>query len=95
MHGTKFNFSKRAISPLIATILLIAFAVLIGTATMNWGKSYATNENIETRVPFGSAMIINIDKIDSPLKELQIKFITDKISLDDYLEEERKLLNQS
>jgi flagellin-like protein len=30
--------SKRGISPLIATVLLIAFAVSIGTMIMNWGK---------------------------------------------------------
>jgi len=29
---------KRGISPLIATVLLIAFAVSIGTMIMNWGK---------------------------------------------------------
>ena len=29
---------KKAISPLIATVLLIAFAVAIGVMIMNWGK---------------------------------------------------------
>jgi len=32
--------NKRAISPLIATILLIAFAIALGLVVMNWGKSY-------------------------------------------------------
>ncbi len=31
---------KRAISPLIATILLIAFAIALGLVVMNWGRSY-------------------------------------------------------
>ena len=31
---------KRGISPLIATILLIAFAIALGLVVMNWGKSY-------------------------------------------------------
>jgi len=32
--------NKRGISPLIATILLIAFAIALGLVVMNWGKSY-------------------------------------------------------
>ena len=37
----KFMFkSKRGISPLIATVLLIAFAVALGAVVMNWGRSY-------------------------------------------------------
>lgn len=32
--------SKRAVSPLIATVLLIAFAVALGAVVMNWGRSY-------------------------------------------------------
>ena len=33
-------FSKKGISPLIATVLLIAFAVALGAVVMNWGRSY-------------------------------------------------------
>ena len=32
--------SKKAVSPLIATVLLIAFAVALGAVVMNWGRSY-------------------------------------------------------
>jgi len=32
--------SKRAVSPLIATVLLIAFAVALGAVVMNWGRTY-------------------------------------------------------
>ncbi len=31
---------KRGVSPLIATVLLIAFAVALGAVVMNWGRSY-------------------------------------------------------
>lgn len=31
--------SRRGLSPLIATVLLIAFAVALGVMVMNWGKS--------------------------------------------------------
>ena len=34
-----FN-NKRAVSPLIATILLIVFSLILGTITMNLGKAY-------------------------------------------------------
>ncbi|MBD3361219.1 hypothetical protein GF358_00315 [Candidatus Woesearchaeota archaeon] len=34
-----FN-NKRAISPLFATILLIAFSVALGAVVMSWGESY-------------------------------------------------------
>jgi len=32
--------SKRGVSPLIATVLLIAFAVALGAVVMNWGRTY-------------------------------------------------------
>ncbi|MGV8150099.1 MAG: archaellin/type IV pilin N-terminal domain-containing protein [Candidatus Woesearchaeota archaeon] len=38
-----FKRGKRAISPLIATVLLIAFAVSIGTLIMNIGKDVIAN----------------------------------------------------
>lgn len=37
--------SKRGVSPLIATILLIAFAVALGSVIMNWGLSLRLNSN--------------------------------------------------
>jgi len=33
---------KKGVSPLIATVLLIAFAVALGAVVMNWGKSFTT-----------------------------------------------------
>lgn len=32
--------NKKAVSPLIATVLLIAFAVALGAVVMNWGKGF-------------------------------------------------------
>lgn len=37
---------KKGISPLIATVLLIGFAIGLGAIVMNWGRSYA-KEGIE------------------------------------------------
>lgn len=36
----KRGMNKKGISPLIATVLLIAFAVALGAVVMNWGRSY-------------------------------------------------------
>lgn len=38
-----FMKSKRGVSPLIATVLLIAFAVALGAVVMNWGRTYVEN----------------------------------------------------
>jgi len=32
--------AKKGVSPLIATVLLIAFAVALGAVVMNWGRTY-------------------------------------------------------
>jgi flagellin-like protein len=31
---------KKAVSPLVATLLLIVFAIALGTVVMNWGRAY-------------------------------------------------------
>lgn len=48
--------SKRGISPLIATVLLIAFAVALGAVVMNWGK-----EKIETKINKTETTIIDAE----------------------------------
>jgi len=43
-----FSFrSKRGVSPLIATVLLIAFAVALGAVVMNWGKGYVQSQAVQ------------------------------------------------
>lgn len=37
--------AKKAVSPLIATVLLIAFAVALGAVVMNWSFKYAPSVN--------------------------------------------------
>ncbi len=32
--------NKKAVSPLVATVLLIVFSLILGTVTMNLGKAY-------------------------------------------------------
>ncbi|MBI2142024.1 hypothetical protein HYU15_00865 [Candidatus Woesearchaeota archaeon] len=49
--GRPFRSSRKAVSPLIATVLLIAFAVALGAVVMNWGRSYTeqTAENVKKK----------------------------------------------
>ena len=42
MFGTKF---KKGVSPLIATILLIAFAVALGSVVINWGLNFSLGKS--------------------------------------------------
>ncbi len=87
--------NKRALSPLMATLLLVAFAIVVGAITMNWGKSYV--EKIEVKEPvekLESSIMISIKDVDTPLKELQIKYITGQISEEEYLEQEKELIKK-
>lgn len=86
--------NKKALSPLVATLLLLAFALVIGTATMNWGKSYVDqiDEAPKGHETLKSAVVINIEDINTPLKELQIKHITGQISQDEYIMQEKSLM---
>ena len=38
-----FKRSRKGVSPLISTVLLIAFAVALGAVVMNWGSDYVKN----------------------------------------------------
>ena len=57
--------SKKGVSPLVATVLLIAFSVALGAVVMNWGSNYV-NEQIESPVPKSQQQLqcINDVKID-------------------------------
>ncbi|MBS3102567.1 hypothetical protein J4458_03900 [Candidatus Woesearchaeota archaeon] len=35
----KYFFQKRGVSPLIATVLLVSFAIALGAVVMNWGRN--------------------------------------------------------
>ena len=86
--------NNRAVSPLVATIFLVIFALIIGTATMNWGKSYVDKINREDQSSEQKhgAIIIGAEDIDTPLKELQIEHILGRLSEQDYLQKEKELI---
>ncbi|MDP7623305.1 MAG: hypothetical protein QF436_04300, partial [Candidatus Woesearchaeota archaeon] len=47
--------NKRGVSPLIATVLLISFAVALGSVVLNWGR------NIDISKPGDKCAGINIE----------------------------------
>ncbi len=63
--------SRKAVSPLIATVLLIAFAVALGAVVMNWGRGYVEDtaniarERSDTEVTCASEVDVDIVEIDS------------------------------
>lgn len=84
--------NKKALSPLIATIILVVFSLIVGTLTMNWGKSYVEKISLEEEKPaISGTIVINADSIDTPLKELQVEYLTGKITLQQYLAREESL----
>lgn len=42
------NMNKKAVSPLIATVLLIAFAVSLGAVVIQWGSNYVRERTDDT-----------------------------------------------
>ncbi|MBS3097792.1 hypothetical protein J4209_03260 [Candidatus Woesearchaeota archaeon] len=65
-----FNFplgNKRAVSPLISSILLIAFAVALGVLVMSWGQSTTAFEAVNCDK--ASLGVVEVDKPMVCLKE--------------------------
>lgn len=65
---TKF-FNKKGVSPLIATVLLIAFAVSLGVVVMNWGKDYVETTATQTKDNADTDLACHLD-IDMGIKEI-------------------------
>lgn len=52
---------KRGVSPLIATVLLIAFAVGLSAIVMNWGKQYVQDTAEMTQTKSNQEVACNLD----------------------------------
>ncbi len=85
--------NKKAISPLVATFLLVVFALIIGTVAMNWGKNYVggVSKQQTGEETLEETITINPDDVDTPLKKLQVEYITGKISEEEYVEKQKEL----
>lgn len=62
-----FN-NKRGISPLVATILLIAFAVSIGALIMNWSSSESSSAVLKT----GTCSVVELSMLSSCQSDTEI-----------------------
>lgn len=88
--------NKKAISPLVATLLLLLFALILGAITMSWGKDYVEGIEPEEKSPYvlGNSYIISIDSVSKdPLKEVQVDYILGKITKEEYMQKEKEILN--
>mgnify|MGYP001583429630 CR=1 FL=1 len=88
--------NKFGVSPLVATLLLVAFALVVGAVTMTWGKNYI--EKVQEQKTgqldvFKGAIIIGIEQLDDPLKSVQLQYITGRITREEYLQQEQELLS--
>ncbi len=73
--------NKRGITPLLATFLLIIFAMVLGSVVMSFGKEYIdTVPKLEEK----PVQICMTDVDVSPLQALQIKHINGEISEQEY-----------
>ena len=90
--------NKKGLSPLVATIILVVFALVIGTAVMTWGDKFVRQSDIAdepSETPPSSYVMIGYADIgNNALKRLQIEYITDQIDLDEYLSEEPDRISQ-
>ncbi|MEK6837920.1 MAG: archaellin/type IV pilin N-terminal domain-containing protein, partial [Nanoarchaeota archaeon] len=64
LKNFKNGRNKKGVSPLIATVLLIAFAVALGAVVMNWGRGFVQQQTSEaektTQTKLGCSLKVNI-----------------------------------
>ena len=85
----------RAMRPLVATLLLIGFALFVGTLTMNWGRSYV--EDIKGDVSAAArenVVLVELSTINTPLKQLQLEFLLGKMDEREYLVLEKNIIGR-
>jgi flagellin-like protein len=87
---------KRAMSPLIATVLLIAFAVALGAMIMNWSSGVSASDRVEAAncegvaINLEEAMCLQDSQVtvqvrntgDARIDALEIVFINEAEDLD-------------
>ncbi len=61
MRMFKRVFHKKGVSPLIATVLLIAFAVSLGAVVMNWGRGYVETTIVQVEAQSSEKISCSMD----------------------------------
>ena len=80
--------NKKALTPLMATILLLVFALVIGTITMNWGKNYV-DTLAEDSIDSKELTISHID--EGIVKNVMRDYLDGKITKQEYDEKVKEL----
>ncbi len=68
----KNNMNKKGVSPLIATVLLIGFAIALAAVVMNWGLGFmqettdATEKQTRSALVCASDLQFSIENVDCP-----------------------------
>ena len=90
---------KKGLSPMAATSLLVIFALILGTITMGFGRDYVDKINVKTErlkvkeiSPEGTS--ISVVNQQDPLAQLQVQYLTGKISKEEYLRREKEISTQ-
>ncbi|MDP7116490.1 MAG: hypothetical protein QF632_06475 [Candidatus Woesearchaeota archaeon] len=89
MIDNQIEPNSRGMSPAVATIVLIIFAILLGSLVMAFGSDYV--ENLPDEGPKKSTVCVKITGQD-PLKQLQVNYLEGKLSKSQYIAKERQLL---
>ena len=61
MNMFKKLWKKKGVSPLIATVLLIAFAVSLGAVVMNWGRGYVETTMTQADVQSAEKLVCSME----------------------------------
>jgi len=81
--------SKKGLSPLVATVLLVGFALVLGIITMNFGKTLALEEPKPE-----STITLSVASLDNELKQAQMDYILGRTNLEEYLAKEQEALGK-
>ncbi len=81
--------NRRGMSPVMMTLLLVSFSLVVGFAAMTWAQGYESSPPDKTFAE--SVYVISINDVDTPLKQLQIDHLTRRVSTDEYLRLESEL----
>ena len=80
--------NKKAVSPLVATLLLVVFAIALGSVVMSWGKAY-----VESATEVSEVSIKDVEKV-SIFEELDQRLAKGEITQAQY-DELKKILHKT
>jgi flagellin-like protein len=79
MFGKK-SFGKRGISPLVATILLVAFAVALGSVVMSWAQGIEEDVAAKGSCNFQCTF-------DEPLQQLMVRYLNGEVNKQQFFQQ--------